>query len=291
VAGKLKNLLQKIYNKMAEKKKTKREKQVPERKQNIVKELVDLMQKNRTTMIASIEGVPSYQYQKIKKALSGKASIKFVKKNLVLMAIDKSKELEHLRNKVDKNFAVLFSQLGPFELAAILADLKSQTKVKPGQIPDKDIVLEPETTDIMAGPALAEFTNAKIKVGVNQGKIAIKETFIIQANHPVPAEVALVLERLELKPLTVGIKPLAAIDLKEHKLYDKIKVDKEEATKLISICAHEAMNLAINANYICKETINMLLAKANMHSLAISQLLNQNAPQPESQTTPSAPSA
>ena len=262
-----------------EKKKIKREKEVPERKQKVLKELVELMQKNRTTMIASIEGVPSHQYQKIKKALKGKASIKFVKKNLVLMAIDKSKDLEHLKNKVDKNFAVLFSQLDPFELAAILADLKSQTKLKPGQIPDKDIVLEVGTTDIMAGPALAEFTNAKIKVGVDQGKIAIKEPFIIPAHHPVPAEVALILERLEMKPLTIVIKPLAAIDTNEHKLFDKIKIDKEEATKFLSICAREAMNLALNTDYICKETINMLLAKANMQSMAISQLVSSSSPQ------------
>jgi ribosomal protein L10 len=266
---------------MAEKKKIKRDKEVPEKKQKILKELVELMQKNRTTMIASIEGVPSYQYQKIKKALKGKADIKFVKKNLVLMAIDKSKELEHLRNKVDKNFAVLFSQLDPFELASVLSDLKSQTKLKPGQISDKDIVLETGTTDIMAGPALAEFTNAKIKVGVDQGKIAIKEAFVIKANQPVPAEVSLILERLEMKPLTIGIKPLAAIDINEHKLYDHIKIDKEEAKKLLSVCTQEAMNLAINADYICKETINMLLAKANMQSLAISQMLTQNSPQPE----------
>jgi len=169
----------------------------------------------------------------------------------------------------------LFSQSDPFDLASLLTDLKSQTKLKPGQVPDKDIVLEAGTTDIMAGPALAEFTNAKIKVGVDQGKIAIKEPFIIQANHPVPAEVSLILERLEMKPLTIGIKPLAAFDLKEHKLYDTIKIDKDEATRLLSICTREAMNLAINADYACKETINMLLAKADLQAQALNQILNQ----------------
>lgn len=259
---------------MIQKKKIKREKKIPEAKQRTLKELIDLMQKSRTTMIASIANLPSAQYQKIKKALKGKATIKFVKKNLVLMSIDKSQNVESLRNSVDKNFAVIFSQIDPFELAGFLTELRSKTKIKPGQLVDKDIILEAGVTDIMAGPALAEFTNAKIKVGVEQGKISIKEPFTVHAGTNVPAEVALVLEKLELKPLNIGIKPIAAFDSLEKKFYDNIKIDKEETLAFFAQASHEAMNLALNIDYVCNATITMLIAKANMQAMSLNSKLN-----------------
>jgi large subunit ribosomal protein L10 len=258
---------------MVEKKKIKA-RVIPEKKKKIVKELSELMQKSRTTMVASIVNLPSLQYQKIKKSLKGKAVIKFVKKNLVLMALEKSKTLDSLKNKVDKNFAILFSQLDPFELSSILAELKSKAKIKSGQLVEKEIIIEPGVTDLMAGPALTEFANAKIKVGVEQGKISIKEPVIIQAGTHISAELASILEKLELKPVIIGIKPLAALDSKENKFYENINIDKEETLRLSALAFQEAKNLALKIDYICKETIYMLLAKANMQALSLNSKIN-----------------
>jgi large subunit ribosomal protein L10 len=147
---------------------------VSDKKKKAVAELISLIGKNRTVMVASIGGIPAKQFQKIKKAIKGKATIKVLKKSLVNHALEKSPELAQLKEKVDKDFALLLSQEDPFILAGELAQLKSFIKVKAGQILEKDITIPVGTTDLMAGPAITDFSNAKIKVGIDQGKIAVK---------------------------------------------------------------------------------------------------------------------
>jgi len=247
---------------------------VPEKKQKALKELIELIQKNKTIMVASIESVPARKFQKIKKELKGKATIKVLKKSLINLALEKaSTELEPIKAKVDKNFALLLSQQDPFELAALLSELKSNTKIKPGQIAEQEIIIPVGTTDVLAGPAITEFSNAKIKVGIDQGKIAVKEALVIEKGSKVSPEVALVLERLEIKPMIIGFKPIIAYDSGNKKVYASINIDPKLAMSMIIQASHEAMNLAMGSDYICSETISMLLGKANMQALSLQSKL------------------
>lgn len=263
---------------MAEKKQNKTmEKKVPEKKQKLLKRLVDLSKQSRTIMVASIEGLPSAQFQKIKKSLKGKATVIVSKKKVAELAM-KEANLENLRKKIEKNFVIIFSQLEPFELSSLLSELKIKSKIKIGQIVEKEIAIEPFTTDIMAGPAITEFSNANVKVGIDQGKIAIKEPFIVPAGSKVSHEIAIVLDRLEIKPMTIYIKPLIAHDSKENKDYENPVVDREETISRFKQASVEAFNLAYNTDYPCKETISLILGKANTQALALSQALNKQSP-------------
>jgi len=235
---------------MTEKKKPKAN--VSEKKKKAVADLISIIGKNRTIMVAYIGGIPARQFQKIKKAIRGKATIRVLKKSLV-----------------NQDFALLLSQEDPFVLASELSQLKSFIKVKAGQILENDIVIPVGTTDLMAGPAITEFSNAKIKVGIDQGKIAVKEAHTVKKGEKVSLEIAGILEKLEIKPIPVGIKPLIAYDSKDKKIYANIRVDKDEALALITLAATQAKNLAISSSYICKETIYVLLAKANMQAQSL----------------------
>jgi large subunit ribosomal protein L10 len=247
---------------------------VSDKKKKQVTELINLMEKNRTVMVASIGGIPARQFQKIKKAIRGKAQIKVLKKSLVNHALEKLPELEKLKEKVDKDFALLLSNEDPFVLAGELAKLKSFIKVKSGQVLENDIVIPVGTTDLMAGPAITEFSNAKIKVGIDQGKIAVKEAHTVHKGEKVSIEIAGILEKLEIKPIPVGVKPLIAYDSKDKKIYANIKIDKDEALAMITLAATQAKNLALFSNYVCKETISSLLSKANMQAQSLSSKLN-----------------
>jgi large subunit ribosomal protein L10 len=251
------------------------ERYVPEKKQKLLKRLVDLSKQNRTIMIASIEGLPSAQFQKIKKSLGSKATVVVSKKNVAIRAMDEAK-LENLKKNIEKNFVILFSQLEPFELSSLLSELKIKSKMKIGQLVEKDILIEPCTTDIMAGPAITEFSNANIKVGIDQGKIAIKESLLIPAGSKISGELTIVLDRLEIKPVSISLKPLIAHDSKENKDYENPVIDKEETLNRLKRASIEAFNLACNTDFPCKETIGLILGKANMHALALNQILNQN---------------
>lgn len=250
------------------------EAKVSEYKKKVLSELIELIKKNRSTMIASIENIPSLQFQKIKKALKGKAILKVIKKNLVLKAMEKNKELEKMNTKIEKNVSIIFSELDPFELASLLAQSKVKSKVKPGYILEKDIVIDAGATDIMAGSAISDFTKANIKVGIEQGKIAIKEPLVIKTGSSVSQDIANILDKLEIKPLTLSLKPIIAYDAKEKKIYENINIDTEGAIASMSLGNREAYNMAIKISYICKETIAHLLSKANLEALAIESKLN-----------------
>ena len=247
---------------------------VSDKKKKAVAELINLIGKNRTVMVASIGGIPARQFQKIKKSIRGKAHIKVLKKSLVNHALEKLPELEKLKEKVDKDFAILLSNEDPFILAGELAQLKSFIKVKAGQILENDITIPTGPTDLMAGPAITEFSNAKIKVGIEQGKIAIKEAFTVHKGNKVSPEIAGILEKLEIKPITVGIKPLIVYDSKDKKIYANIKIDKDEALAMITLAATQARNLALFSNFVCKETVSALLSKANMQAQSLSNKIN-----------------
>ncbi|MCX6741790.1 MAG: 50S ribosomal protein L10 [Candidatus Pacearchaeota archaeon] len=251
------------------------ERKVPEKKQKLLKKLVDLSKQNRTIMIASIEGLPSAQFQKIKKSLKGKATVIVSKKKVAIKAMDEAK-LTNLNKKIEKNVVIIFSQLEPFELSSLLSELKIKSKMKAGQIVEKDILIEPCTTDIMAGPAITEFSNANIKVGIDQGKIAIKESHLIPAGSKISGELTIVLDRLEIKPVSISIKPLIAHDSKEDKDYENPVIDKEETLNRLKQASTEALNLAYNTDFPCKEIIGLILGKAATHALALNQILNQN---------------
>ena len=259
-------MVKKLSNKPTERK-------VSEKKQKLLKKLVDLSKQSRTIMIASIEGLPSAQFQKIKKSLRGKATVVVSKKKIAIKAMEEAK-LNNLKKNIEKNFVILYSQLEPFELSSLLSELKIKSKIKSGQIVEKDILIEPCTTDIMAGPALTEFSNANIKVGIDQGKIAVKEAHLIPAGSKISAELTIVLDRLEMKPVTISIKPLIAHDSKENKDYENPVIDKEAAMSRLQQASAEAFNLAYYINFPCNETIGLILGKGNMHALALSQKLN-----------------
>ena len=96
---------------------------VSQQKLKELKELIALIEKNSTIAISSIENLPSKQLQKIRHILRGKIIIKTVKKSLALRAFDEAKKenIKELSNSVEKNSAILFSDIDPFEIAGILA--------------------------------------------------------------------------------------------------------------------------------------------------------------------------
>src|SRR3989344_6252673 len=95
---------------------------VSELKKKTLKEIVDLIKSKRTILISSVKNLPASQFQEISKKLRGTAVVKVLKKNLILRAIDESKneDLKEIKIFVSDSTAVLFSDLGAYDLAADL---------------------------------------------------------------------------------------------------------------------------------------------------------------------------
>ena len=265
---------------------------VSEKKKKMLKELVAAILNNNTIMVTSIRGIPCSQFQTIKKKLNdlNKTQAKVIKKHIIKLAMEEAAKTKPKIKELEKFFeegeAVLFSNIDAFELSGMLADNKVAVKAKPGQEAPEDLIVEAGPTDIPAGPMISELAEARIKVKVEGGKLVIQQDVVVtKKGEKIKANVAGILSKLDIMPFKVGLTPLAAYDSKEDKVFENIKVDKEVMLKNISIATIQALNLAINSFYPCKETIIFLIGKASREANAINLLAQPKEIMPETKET------
>ena len=268
-----------------EKKKVEKREASPE-KIKIVSDLVVMIKKSKTLLLASTKGLPSSQFHEIKKRLRGKADIKVVKKTAVLRAIEMAgmPGLDDLKKNIDADVALFFSNLDPFELSGLLGENQSPTKARAGEIAPEDITVEPGPTDLLPGPAISELSGVGLRVAVEGGKIAVKlPATIVKKGEVVKENVASVLGKLNITPMKVGFEPIAAYDSKSGKVYVGIKIDKKEVLEQLRFDIAKALGFARSIGYITKETLSYFFGKANAEEKAIQGLISKSQTAPPSE--------
>ncbi|MCM8804934.1 MAG: 50S ribosomal protein L10, partial [Candidatus Omnitrophica bacterium] len=112
-------------------------------------------------------------------------------------------------------------------------------------------------------------SKAGFKVGVEKGKLIIKEKKIIKAGEKISEDLANALQKLNIRPVKIGLNVNYSIDLKNKKVYKNIIINKEEEKEKLSIASRRALALALGINYICRETIRELISKAVINANAL----------------------
>ena len=249
-------------------------------KEKAVKNLVEKIKNAKTLMIVSIKGLPSKQFQDIKKSIRGHASVLVAKKNIMLRAIKAvgKESILGLEEHIKENSAFAISDIDGYELAGILAQKKNPIYAKAGQESSEDIEIQPGPTDLVPGPAISELGSVGLQVAVVDGKISIKSAkVIVTKGQEITENVASILQKLNIMPFSVGLEPMVIYDIETEKIYTEIKIDSEEATNNLKSAAGKALGFAQKIVYFCKETIGYLLAKANAEGESISKLENSEA--------------
>ncbi|MCX6749467.1 MAG: 50S ribosomal protein L10 [Candidatus Pacearchaeota archaeon] len=251
---------------------------VSEKKKAVVSELTDLIKSKKTILLASIKGIPSSQYQEISKKLRGKAVVKFPKKSIIFRALDNSgmEELKNLKSQIKDSTAILFSDIDSFELAAELVSKKSPAKAKTGQEAPADIEIPEGPTDLIPGPAISELGALGIKIQIEKGKITIKEPKIIaKQGEKISSAAAEMMNKLGIKPFSIGFIPIAAFDLAERKIYREIKIDKEKTLEELKKAFSKAIPFAVEIGYASGDTIRFLIGKAGRQEIAMNSLIKK----------------
>lgn len=249
---------------------------VSEEKKNQNKELVKLLNENNTIMLASIKNLPANNFQKIKKSLKEKASVRIIKKRALARAIESSNKpnIKELEKHLKEDIAILTSNVEAFELAHILGENKSPMKAKAGQTADRDIEIEAGITELPAGPAVSELGGLGLQVKVTNGKIEIMQSkVIIKEGGIITEEIASVLAKLDIVPFTIGFVPLIAYDSTSNKVFEELVMDKDELLNNLKTMFSKSRSFAVNLGYISKDIIGLLLAKANSQEVALSKLV------------------
>src|SRR3989338_6196105 len=272
------NLLKRFQNQNMTTKTKKPVKEVPKKKLKEVESLKNFIKTKRTILIASIKNIPASQFQEIGKKMRGKAVIKVPKKSLTFRAIDAvdGAELLKLKEQVNDSTAILFSDLDCFELSAELLKSKTAAKAKPGQEAPEDIEIEAGPTELVPGPAISELGALGIQIQIEKGKIHIKESkVIVKKGEKISAGAVGLMNKLDIKPFSIGFLPVSAFDVQEKKFYGSINVNKEGTLANLKTSFSKALAFAVEIGHFSDETIKFIIGKARRQEIAMENIFKK----------------
>jgi large subunit ribosomal protein L10 len=249
-----------------------RTKDIPSSKIALVAALAKRMKTAQTILVAGTRKLPSSQFHAIKKELRGKADIKVARKSALLKALSVAARpgLDALAPHIQADTVLFFSATDTFALSGLLGDNQSPTKAKAGDIAPEDIQVEPGPTDLVPGPAISELSGVGLKVAVEGGKLAIKQSHVIvKAGQVIKENVASVMGKLNITPMKVGFEPLAAYDASSEKVYVGIKIDKKAFMEQLRSDIVKGRGFALALTYTSPDTIASLIQKAGRQELAL----------------------
>jgi large subunit ribosomal protein L10 len=247
---------------------------VAEYKKKIVQDMTQLMKEYSIVGMVNMEDMPAPQLQAMRSELRGKVDLFMTKKRFMRLAIEnlksEKKNIENLENYFEGMPALLFTNENPFKLSKILKKSKTKAPAKAGQIAPTDIVVNKGPTPFAPGPVISELSEAGLKVGVEDGKVAIKEdTVVAKKGEKIKPKVAEILARLDIKPMEVGLGLVAAYE--DGIIYERgiLDVDEKQYADNVNLAATQALNLSFNITYITKDNVQLLIGKAFNDSKAL----------------------
>jgi len=244
-------------------------------KKEKVHELVDMMINNQVVGIVDVHGIPSPQLQSMRQGLRKNATLMMTRNNLVDIALDEAAKqkpgLKDLKGIVQGQVAIVATQMNPFKLYQKMESTKGKAPAKPGDIAPEDIVIKQGDTPFKPGPIVGELQKAGIPAAIEGGKIIIrKDKVLVEKGHRISDEVAKILPKLEIFPMTVGLDLKAALE--DGILYkrDVLNIPADYYPTMFATAARNALGLGVSLVYPTKETIVPLLAKAYREASALS---------------------
>ena len=249
-----------------------------EYKKKLVEDMVRLMRQHSMVGVVDMNNLPAPQLQSMRAELRGKISLFMTKKRLMKIALEKikneKKNIDGLEKCLEGMPALIFANENPFKLNRILQKSKTSAPAKAGQIAPKDIIVNKGPTPFAPGPIISELSSAGLKVGVEGGKVAVKEdTVIAGKGEKIKPQVAGILTRLDIKPMQVGLGMVAAYENEIIYQKDILDIDEKAFNEKVNLAAAQAYNFAFNIAYATKDNINLLLSTAfnDAKALGISQ--------------------
>lgn len=241
-------------------------------KKEAVADLVSRINKGKVVGVVDVRGVPAPALQTIRSNLRDKVEITMLKNSLIKIALAEAakgrKGLDELVGAVDGQCAIVTSSLNPFRLYKQLDATKTKMPAKGGETSPEDIEIKAGETSFKPGPVVGELQKAGLPAAIEQGKVVIKkDKLLVKKGDKIPRDVALVLAKLEIMPITVGLDLHAAYEDGMVFKKDALAVDDEEYLARVKMAAMGALNLAVFVSYPTSASIRPMLANAHMKAL------------------------
>ena len=251
-------------------------KKYPEKKQHLYQDLQELPSKYQVIALSKMNKVRSAQLMTLRKKFHNQINIKIIKNKVAQRAFEKVKGIagiEDLSKELEGQCALMFTNLSPFKLNLIFGENKVFLPAKGGDIAPKDITIPAGNTGIPPGPVLSEFKEAKVPTKIDQGNIAItKDTIVARSGEVISQKLASLLSKVNIKPIEAGILVNYAISEGLQFREQDLQLDVKEYIKQLQQSYSSALNLAIEIVYFSPETMNSLLSIAYQKSLNVASV-------------------
>lgn len=240
-------------------------------KEAVLQQIKEDLKRYPVIAIASLQNLPSRQFNLIKKKLRGHADMIVARSTLFKKAIAEARpELAPLAERFNGSAALIATELDPFMLYKIIKQNKSKAAAKPGSIAPFDIVVPAGETNLAPGPVLTELKQAKIDAKIQGPKIVIsKDATVAKKGDVISPVVAGVLGKLGVEPMEIGLQ-LSGV-YSAGMIYESAVLDVDEKAYLerLQSAVRMALNLGVYAEIFTAQTAPLLLAKAVREALAI----------------------
>jgi len=236
-------------------------------KKKVVADITKLSKEYPIVGVVNMENLPAPQLQQMRSELREKVNMFMTKKRLMRIALENIKKekkgIEELENHLNGMPALIFTKDNPFKLSSMLRKNKTAAPAKAGQIAPNDIIIKKGPTPFAPGPVISELSAVGLKVGVEGGKVAVKEdSVVVKQGEKINAKVAEILTRLDIKPMEVGLDLMAVYEDGIIYLKDILDVDEVQYANNVNLAAVQAFNLAFDITYVTKDNAGFLIGKA-----------------------------
>ena len=254
-------------------------------KENKVDNLTHMLLNNPVIGIVNIEGLPASQLQQIRKNLPSSSKFVVTKNTLFKLALkkasEKKKNLEKLASVLDGQRGMIAVDMNSFRLFRIMEATKIKAPAKGGEIAPEDIEVKEGDTPFKPGPIVGELQKAGFPAAIDRGKVIMrKDKTMVKKGQRIPRDVAKLLARLEIYPLTVGLSLMVSFENGTIFTRDVLDVDVAGYLKNMGTAYSQAFNLSMFIGYPTKQNIHALLQ--NAHQNAFNLAFNAEIPSSES---------
>lgn len=238
---------------------------VPEWKIREVEEVAKRIDESPVVGLVGVADIPASQLQSLREELRENVTIKVVRNNIALRALEKcSEDVGPLADYIESQTAFIFTDVNPFKLCKMLDEKKQAMPIKAGGVAPGEIVIEKGDTPFSPGPMVGTLQSAGIPAAIKSGKVVVNQTTTVaKEGDRVSAQLAQVLAAMEIFPRQIGLDLRAVYEGGLTFKAEDLAIDVEGILSQISMCASKAFGLAVEIAYTTPETIEPIIQSAS----------------------------
>jgi large subunit ribosomal protein L10 len=244
-----------------------------------VGELTELLSSDGIIGIVDVTGVPAQAMLEMRSTLRTGMTLTMAKKSLFRRAWNEAglpeKQLETMFETAQQPMIVHSKSLNISQLFQQLDQTRTGRPAKAGDIAPEDIVVEQGPTEFAPGPIVGELSAVGIPAKIEKGKVnIIKTVTAVKAGEVIDSDLGLMLDKLDIKPIEIGIILCGVIVDGVVIPPDVLSID---TNALLAQAVANALAVAINAGISNSGTIPLFIANAHAHALALAGQLDSSA--------------